>query len=405
MAATRRMLTVENAIARLRDAARLLTPVESVPIADALRRVLASDVTAAIDVPPADNSAMDGYALRHSDWSGPDQAMPVSQRITAGSAPAPLEAGTAARLFTGAEVPPGADTVVMQENTEAAGDDAVLIRELAEPGANIRRRGQDIARGDTILESGRRLRAQELGQLASLGEKAVACHRRLRVALISTGDELVEPGEALGPGQIYNSNRFTVAGLVQAWGFEMLDFGIIRDDPVALERAMRDAAGRADAILTTGGVSVGEEDHVRDVVETLGAIELWKIAIKPGKPFAFGHVRGRAGDTPFLGLPGNPVSVFVTLVIVARPFLMACQGASFVAPRAVPATVAFDREGDSREEYLRVRAGDRGLELYRSQSSGVLSSLCWADGLARQRPGQDIRTGDSVDYFPFEALL
>ena len=395
------MLTVEEAIARLRASAHLMTTPETVPVAGALRRALAEDVMAAVDVPPADNSAMDGYALRRSDWPRTGEAMAISQRITAGSAPRPLEPGTAARIFTGAELPEGADTVVMQENTEGAGAGAVNILELAELGANIRRRGQDIARGAVILERGTRLRAQELGQLASLGREAVECYRPLRVALISTGDELVEPGKALGPGQIYNSNRYTVAGLMQGWGFEMVDLGILRDDPAAIGASMEEAAERADVILTTGGVSVGEEDHVRDVVESLGGIDLWKIAIKPGKPFAF----GRVGDTPFLGLPGNPVSVFVTLAVVARGFLFDCQGADVTEPRSATLPAAFDRPADSREDYLRVRVCDRGLELFPSQSSGVLTSLCWSDGLARQRPGEAIRAGDAVDYFPFEVWL
>jgi molybdopterin molybdotransferase len=395
------MLAVQEAIERLRAATRPLTPPESVPVAEALRRALAEDVVAAIDVPPADNSAMDGYALRGSDWPGTGEVMAISQRITAGSAPQPLEPGTAARIFTGAELPEGADTVVMQENTEGAGAGAVNILELAELGANIRRRGQDVARGAVILERGTRLRAQELGQLASLGREAVECYRPLRVALISTGDELVEPGKALGPGQIYNSNRYTVAGLMQGWGFEMVDLGILRDDPAAIRAAMEEAAERADVIVTTGGVSVGEEDHVRDVVESLGGIDLWKIAIKPGKPFAF----GRVGDTPFLGLPGNPVSVFVTLAVVARGFLFDCQGADVTEPRPATLPAAFDRPADSREDYLRVRVSDRGLELFPSQSSGVLTSLCWSDGLARQRPDENIRAGDAVDYFPFEVWL
>ncbi len=395
------MLTVEDAIARLRAAASLRVEPESVATADALGRVLAEDIAAPIDVPPADNSAMDGYALRQADWAGPDQALAVSQRITAGSTPVPLEVGTAARIFTGAGLPAGADTVVMQEHTRARADGAVVIRTLPERGANIRPRGQDIARGDVVLQRGGRMRAQDLGQIASLGLAKVKSFRRLRVALISTGDELVEPGKRQGPGQIFNSNRYTAAGLLQAWGFEVVDLGIVRDTPGDVRAALKAAAERADVILTTGGVSVGEEDHVRDVVESLGGIDLWKIAIKPGKPFAF----GRVGTTPFIGLPGNPVSVFVTLVIVARPFLMGCQGASVAKPRYVPAPAAFDKKGDSREDFLRVRMGDDGLELYPTQSSGVLSSLCWSDGLARQHPRQDIHAGDLVDYLPFGAVL
>ncbi len=402
------MLSVQDAIDRLRDSARLLPESEFVSLGSALNRVLAQDVVAGIDVPPAANSAMDGYALRGADWPGPERTMTVSRRITAGKSPERLQPGTAARIFTGAEVPEGADTVVMQENTEASDIGEVRILELPEPGANIRPRGQDIARGDVILKAGTRLRAQALGQIASLGRAQVDCYRRLRVGLVSTGDELVEPGDEAGPGQIYNSNRYTVAGLLRDWGFEMVDMGIARDTPGAVRKMLEEAAEKADVILTTGGVSVGEEDHVRDVVEALGAIDLWKIAVKPGKPFAFGHVgghvRGQAGETPFLGLPGNPVSVFVTLVVVARAFLFDCQGAVMSGPFPVPMPAAFDKPGDSREDYLRVRAGPDGLELYPSQSSGVLTSLCWASGLARQRAGQDIHRGGTVDYFPFEVF-
>lgn len=398
------MLTVQEAIDRLRKSARLLPESESVALGTALNRVLAQDVVAGIDVPPAANSAMDGYALRGADWPGPECAMTVSQRITAGAPPERLQPGTAARIFTGAEVPEGADTVVMQENTQAGDAEEVRILELPEPGANIRPRGQDIARGDVILEAGTRLRAQALGQIASLGLAHIECYRPLSVALVSTGDELVEPGGEAGPGQIYNSNRYTVAGLLRQWGFEMVDMGIARDTPGAVRKMLEEAAGKADVILTTGGVSVGEEDHVRDVVESLGAIDLWKIAVKPGKPFAFGHVRGRVRETPFLGLPGNPVSVFVTLAVVARAFLFDCQGAVMTGPFPVPMPAAFDKPGDSREDYLRVRAGPDGLELYPSQSSGVLTSLCWASGLARQRAGQDIHRGSTVDYFPFESF-
>jgi len=394
------MLSVTDAISRLKASAKLLTSSEQVELQSAHGRVLAQNVVAGIDVPPANNSAMDGYALRHEDWPGVGKPMKVSQRITAGSVPGSLEPGTAARIFTGAEVPHGADVVVMQENTKSDGDDSVRILELAEPGANIRSRGQDIARRDVILRQGTRLRAQELGQIASLGLPRVECYQRLRVALVSTGDELVEPGREAGPGQIYNSNRYTVMGLLEAWGFELLDLGIARDDPDTVRSVLEDAAERADVILTTGGVSVGEEDHVRDVVASLGSIDLWKIAIKPGKPFAFGRVR----ETPFMGLPGNPVSVFVTLVIVARPFLFECQGAAVTRPCAVRMAATFDRRGDSREDYLRVRSGPEGLELFPSQSSGVLTSLVWSDGLARQRPGQDIRRGEEIDYFPFGIL-
>jgi molybdopterin molybdotransferase len=344
---------------------------------------------------------MDGYALKRSEWPGPSQAMKVSQRIAAGSVPRPLEAGTVARIFTGAPVPEGADTVVMQENTTRANDGPVRILELPDADANIRPRGQDIARGDTVINRGARLRAQDLGLIASLGHSEVRCYRRLRVALLSTGDELTEPGQPVAAGKIYNSNRFSVAGLMQSWGFDLVDLGIARDDPDTIRAAFSEAAERADVIVSSGGVSVGEEDHVRGVVESLGSIDLWNIAIKPGKPFAFGQIKA----TPFIGLPGNPVSVFVTLLIIARPFLMDCQGAVNHEPREFGLPAAFERQGGSREEYLRTQVTPQGLALYPSQSSGVLTSLCRSDGLARQRPGQDVSVGDTLDYFPFESLL
>jgi molybdopterin molybdotransferase len=393
------MLSVDEAIGRLLEAGARRVTAERIELASGLGRVLAGDVIAPIDVPPADNSAMDGYALRIDDWPGPDRAIPLSQRITAGSVPEPLADGTAARIFTGAEVPPGADTVVMQENC-AAVDAGVRILQRPQRGANIRPRGQDIAAGQKILAAGHRLRPQDLGLLASQGFSDIDVYRRLRVAVLSTGDELVEPGTPLRPGQIYNSNRYTMNAQLGAWGFDVLDEGVIRDDPERIRAGLSRAAEAADVILSSGGVSVGEEDHVKDVVESLGSIDLWKIAIKPGKPFAFGQVNG----TPFLGLPGNPVSVFVTLLIIARPYLFACQGQE---DRRLPIQIgeaAFDARGSGRETYLRVRSTGDGLILYDSQSSGVLFSTTWGDGLVRQRAGQDIRAGDRVDFIPYAAL-
>lgn len=395
------MLTVNETLERLTATARLLVVPETVAVMNANNRVLAQDLVASIDVPPAANSAMDGYALAQADWLGPDKDMAVSQRIPAGSIGTPLVAGTVARIFTGAPIPAGADTVVMQENTRQQGDTAVRILQLADKGANIRPRGQDIAAGNVILQRGTRLRPQDLGLIAGQGLSQIECYRKLRVALLSTGDELAEPGEQAGSGQIYNSNRFSIAALLDGWAFEFIDLGIAPDDPEIIRSVLQEGGEKADVVLTSGGVSVGEEDHVRDVVESLGSIDQWKVLIKPGKPFAFGHI----GQTPFIGLPGNPVSVFVTMVIIARRFLMDCQGIrdSAVKPLQVPA--AFEKPGSSREDYLRVRMTGAGLERFGVDSSGVMNSLCWSDGLVRQAIGQDIRAGDAVDYFPFRLMF
>jgi len=390
------MISVADAIGRLRSSRRFLAGTETVALADCMGRVLASDIVSAIDVPPADNSAMDGYAIKRADWHGPERPLEISQRIVAGSPPARLAPGTAARIFTGAETPAGADVVVMQENCRTDGRQ-VWIDSVGEAGANIRPRGNDIPRGATVLEAGQRLRAQDLGLVASLGIDCCEVRQRLKVAVISTGAELVEPGGRLGPGQIYNSNRYLLQALLDNWGFETVDFGITADDPGMIAGVMREASRRADVLITTGGVSVGEEDHVKAVVESLGQIDLWRVAIKPGKPFAFGDVLG----TPFLGLPGNPVSAFVTALVIARPFLFDCQGIRHGDIAPLRLTALFGKKGSIRQEYLRVRMTPGGVETYKTQSSGVLFSTSWGDALAVQKPGQDIHEGEFVDVIPY----
>jgi len=390
------MISVSEVIARLSENSHVRVGVESCQLKAGAGRVLAADIVAGINVPPADNSAMDGYALRREDWKGPDHPLEVSQRITAGSPPAPLKEGTAARIFTGAEIPEGADIVVMQEICTDDGQ-FVCMESVGAIGSHIRRKGQDMKRGASVLPAGQRLRPQDIGLIASLGFAEIDVRQRLKVAVISTGSELVEPGETAKSGQIYNSNHYMLEAVLRNWGFEVVDFGITVDDPQTLSDVMAQASRKADVIITTGGVSVGEEDHVRGVVEALGSLDLWRVAIKPGKPFAFGDVMG----TPFLGLPGNPVSVLVTILVIARSFLFDCQGINNHAIIPQRQTALFDQKGCGRQVYLRVRSGADGVELFSQQSSGALYSTSWGDGMVIQYPEQDITHGDSVDVLPF----
>jgi molybdopterin molybdotransferase len=400
------MFTLDEALARLVAGAAPLAiaQTQTVSTFEALGRVLAADVASLIDVPPADNSSMDGYALRAGDVSASGAELPVSQRIPAGAVGQPLAPGSAARIFTGAPIPPGADAVVMQEQCEAL-DDGARVRILAVPAASqwVRRRGEDVRRGATVLARGTRLTPQALGLAASVGAAQLTVLRRPRVALFSTGDELAMPGEPLRAGAIYNSNRYTLRGLLQACGCDVGDLGIVPDRLDATRDALRRAADGHDLILTSGGVSVGEEDHIRPAVAAEGRVELWQVAIKPGKPLAFGSV----GRALFLGLPGNPVSSFVTFLLAVRPVLRALQGMPTDLPPAIALRADFDwPQPDRRREFLRVRLNDAGgLDLFPNQSSGVLTSAVWASGLVDNPPEQPIRRGDAVRYWPLEVLL
>ncbi|QEA13709.1 MULTISPECIES: molybdopterin molybdotransferase MoeA [Comamonas] len=402
---------LDEALAELLAQATPLGERESVSLFDADRRVLAQDVVSPLQVPPRDNSAMDGYALRAADVAQPGVVLPVSQRIAAGHVGQPLAAGTAARIFTGAPIPRGADAVVMQEECAPLDGERVQVKARPRPGQCIRRSGEDIARGSTVLPAGTRLGPAELGLAASVGLAELAVARRPRVALFSTGDELVMPGTVapaqLPEGHIYNSNRYFLRSLLQRLGCEVLDLGVVQDTLAATVAALELAAERCDVIVTSGGVSVGEEDHVKPAVARLGALDLWKIAIKPGKPFACGHVQSGARRAHFLGLPGNPVSSFITFALLVRPFLLRLQGVADVAPLSVAATAGFDwAKPDKRREFLRVRRGAQGqLELFPNQSSGVLTSTVWADGVVDNPPGTPIARGDSVRFIAWTELL
>ena len=392
-------------LSRLASAVRPLpaTEGERVSTFDALGRVLAEDVRSALDVPPADNTSMDGYALRCADVPAAGTVLPVSQRIPAGVVGAPLQPGTVARIFTGAQVPAGADAVVMQEQCEVVGD-GVRINTVAQAGQWIRRRGEDVQRGAVVLEAGTRLSPQALGLAASVGAATLQVAARPRVALFSTGDELVMPGEPLKPGAIYNSNRFTLRALIQAMGCECTDLGIVPDRLDATREALRRAAQGNHLIVTSGGVSVGEEDHLRPAVAAEGHVALWQIAIKPGKPLAFGEVkRGDGSAAYFIGLPGNPVSSFITFLLAVRPVLMRLQGATDAGPVGMTMRADFDwPRPDKRREFLRVRRNALGgLDLFPNQSSGVLTSTVWGDGVVDNPSGQAIRAGDAVRYLPF----
>jgi molybdopterin molybdotransferase len=403
------MLSLEQALDLLVAAGRShpIADTETTSTFDALGRVLAVDLVSPIDVPPRDYSAMDGYALHAADVPTSGAMLPVSQRIAAGQVGGALMPRSAARIFTGAQVPAGADTIVMQEQCEALPDGRVRIQTAPSPGQWIRRRGEDVRAACTVLARGTRLGPAAQGLAATVGAATLTVLRRPRVALFSTGDELVMPGsvapEDLPAGAIYNSNRFTLRGLLQAAGCEVTDLGIVPDRLDATREALRRAAETHDLILSSGGVSVGEEDHIRPAVAAEGRVELWQVAIKPGKPLAFGEV----GRALFVGLPGNPVSSFVTFLVAVAPLLRALQGLDPSLPAPLPVRADFDwTRPDKRREFLRVRRNAQGgLDLFANQSSGVLTSAVWADGLVDNPPGQAIARGDAVRFWPMDSLI
>ena len=413
---------LDEALADLLAKAVPLPGAATVTTFDADGRVLAQNCVSALQVPPQDNSSMDGYAVRRADVAEAGVVLPVSQRIAAGSSGDPLLPGTAARIFTGAPVPEGADAILMQEDCEPLADAVggeglgqVRINAVPKLGQWIRNAGEDITRDSVVLSAGTRLTPAELGLAASIGLHQLQVARRPRVALFSTGDELVMPGdvppEQMRLGAIYNSNRFFLRAMLLRLGCEVTDFGIVPDRRDATIDALRQASSAHDLILTSGGVSVGEEDHIKPAVETLGTLDLWQIAMKPGKPFAYGQIPRKEGEDSgaahFMGLPGNPVSSFLTFALLVRPFVLRLQGVSDVAPQSIAARADFTwPKADKRREFLRVRHNAAGgLDLFNNQSSGVLTSAAWGDGVVDNAAGQTIAPGDTVRFISFAELL
>ena len=407
------MLTAQQALDHLLLNAKPVSDSELLTTQDSLGRVLAQAVTSLVDVPPLDNSSMDGYAVRTTDVCEAKSILRVAQRIPAGSVGVQLESGTAARIFTGAPIPLGADAVVMQEDCEIVkeGVDQIQINIAPIRGQWIRHRGEDLTSGKVALTSGIFLRPQELGVAASAGLTHLNVKRRVKVAAFFTGDELALPGEPLKPGGIYNSNRDTLLACLRSLGCEATDLGIVPDRLDATRDALRKASKDHDLIITSGGVSVGEEDHIKPAVSAEGRLDLWQIAIKPGKPLAFGAVRKsdqeKDGKAWFIGLPGNPVSSFVTFLLFVRPFILKLQGREALPAQSYQMRADFDwLKADRRNEFLRVKINTPGgLDLFPNQSSGVLTSASWGDGLVDCPPGHAFKKGDLVKYLPFNALL
>ncbi|MFS2198639.1 gephyrin-like molybdotransferase Glp [Pseudomonas sp. Pseusp3] len=395
------LMPVEQALARLLEMAETSRIVERerLPLAQVQGRVLAEDLVSTLDLPPWPNSAMDGYALRMADWTG--EPLVVSQKVFAGQAPEPLQPGTCARIFTGAPVPAGADCVEMQENAEVQADERVRFTGTLAQGQNIRPQGQETTVGELILPAGTRLGPIEQGLAASLGCAELEVVRKVRVAVLSTGDELIEPGQALGPGQIYNSNRVLLCSWLQRLGCEVVDAGILPDN-LETTRSRLGELKDVDLILSTGGVSVGEADFLGIALREEGELTLWKLAIKPGKPLTFGHFRG----VPVIGLPGNPASTLVTFALLTRPYLLRRQGVKEVEPLKVQVPAGFNwLQPGNRREYLRGRLENGRATIYKNQSSGVLRSAAWADGLVEVLEGRTLVQGDGVFFIPLSEVL
>lgn len=402
------MITVDQARELFSASAKCRQSVEMIPIERALLRIAASDLVSSIAVPPTNNSAMDGFAINSADLELGETEMEISQRIPAGKMPSDHILGTASRIFTGGVLPKGADAVVIQEHCEISSDaKTVKILTPVSSGKNIRKLGQDISIDEKVISKGQRLSAIDLGLIAAIGVAEVSVYTQVCVAVFSTGNELIEPGLPLKPGQTYNSNRTMLLSLCEQLGYRTIDCGIVEDTFQATKTALSKAAEQADLVLSSGGVSVGEEDHIKPVIEDLGELNNWKVKMKPGKPV----VLGMLDDTPILGLPGNPVSSYIVFLLLGVPLLQALQGQNISELISYPVSAGFSKDKTIFEEYIRVRLmtsddGRQVVEIYNNQSSGVLSSLAWADGFVRQQIDQEIKSGDIVDFLPLrEGLL
>ncbi|NBS26253.1 MAG: molybdopterin molybdenumtransferase MoeA [Gammaproteobacteria bacterium] len=399
------LISLEKALAFLLQDAEENASTVNVELRDAVGCMLTEEKHALINVPEFDNSAMDGYAVNSADISAAGCTLSVSQTIAAGHPGTPLERGTAAKIFTGAAIPNGADAVVIKENTRAENDE-VEIMQMPAAGENIRVTGCDVQKGSVVLSKGRRIGPQDLGLLASLGISELSVKKPLTVAILNTGDEVIALGTPLKPGQIYDSNSYTLEALLKTLGMNVIKMGIVQDTLEQTEQALQQAAEQADCIISTGGVSVGDEDHVRAAVEKLGQLALWKLAIKPGKPFSYGRVNAK----PFFGLPGNPVAVFVTFLLLVRPYLLKVQGAEPLEPATLQVPSGFDiSKAGTRQEYIRVRLvnnhGAQELQAFNNQGSSIMTSISWADGLAEIPIGKTVSKGQLLKYFPFRSIL
>lgn len=399
------MKTFDEALQYLLSQVTITNKTETISITNALGRILANDITSPVNVPPHHNSMMDGYALHSFDLEH-NKVLPISQRIPAGSVPQPLKPGTAARIFTGAPIPEGANIVVIQEETETLADNQVKITtDHIRPQQNIRHTGEDITANATILKAGHKLRPQDMGLITSIGIKEVDVYQPLTIATFTTGDELLEPGETPAPGKIFNANRYVLAGAIPDLGFNLIDLGRVADTLDATMEAMKQAAELADVVMTTGGVSVGEEDHIKPAIERLGTLNMWKVKMKPGKPLAFGDIQG----TPFIGLPGNPVSAFATFNLFAHPYLLKMQGASEIKAKPIWIDAGFDwKKPGFRREFARAKLVNRNqqtqVELYPNQGSGVLTSTVWAEGFVVIPEDTTIQQGDKVAFYSFNPI-